>query len=334
MALLTRLLLDAGAIDYEGVEEAIKAQVIYGGRIGTNLIELGLITEEQLCQALERNYGLRSTRLREEDIDPEALTALPEKFIRAYEVVPFQKRRMAVDIAMVDPSKRRYIADISFSTGLIIRPFVAPEYRIQKALERHFDIPIPLSYTDSYEEDVAPEDIQAALNKPIEALTEDQTLEELEGAEHGKAIPNALLGFAKQYFQRAMLFVVKNDKLIGLDGFSPPRKAGFAAGYEVDLEIPSIFRDIVDSQGTHRGPVPEREPEEDVVDYLGGALPSAAVIAPVVLRGRTVNIFYGDAGPNQDIPADLSDFFVMITQVSKAYDRLIRRRVARSLKEA
>lgn len=334
MALLTRLLLDMGLISYEGVEEGIKAQVIYGGRIGTNLVDIGLITEEQLCKALEKSYGLPSTQLRPEDIEEEAVRAIPEKFIRQHKVFPFKKKRLAVSLAMVDPSKRSAIADISFTTGYIIKPHVVPEKRLDEALEHWFEMPIPWRYTESYEEDVAPEDVLAALNRPIEKLSAAEAERLLDTAQFGKQIPNAVLGFAKNVFERAMLFVVRKDELIGLDGFSPPRRAGFAEGYRVDLTAPSILAEVVQGGGTFRGPLPERDVEEDLVDFIGGTAPASAFVASIVLRGRVVNVLYGDAGPHRDIPGDLGALIVFLTQAARAYERLIKQRVDRSLKEA
>jgi hypothetical protein len=334
MALLTRLLLDEGVLDYDGVEEAHKAQVIYGGRIGTNLVELGLITEEQLCKVLEKSYGIPSVQLSPETIDPEAVKAIPEKFVRQYKVFPFGKRRITVSLAMADPSKRSTIADISYTTGLIIKPFVSPEHRLDKMLEQYFDMPIPWRYTDSYEEDVAPEDIQEALNRPIEPLTLDQARRALDVATHGKEIPNAVLGLSKQYFQRAVMLVAKKDELIGLDGYSPPRKAGFAQGYRLSLKEPSIFSETVRNGTPFRGPLPERDLEEDFIDFVGGDMPNTAFLAPISLRGRVVNVLYGDSGPNRSIPGDLSELALFLAQAAQAYERLIKQRVERTLKES
>src|SRR5205809_6052209 len=51
----------------EGLEEAMDWQVLYGGRIGTNLLELKLVEEEQLAHALGKQLGAevdrKSTRL-------------------------------------------------------------------------------------------------------------------------------------------------------------------------------------------------------------------------------------------------------------------------------
>ena len=334
MALLTRLLLDQGMIDYAGVEEGIKAQVIYGGRIGANLVEMGLITEEQLCKTLEKSYGIPGILLDESNIDPVAIKAVPEKFIRLHKVFPFAKKRIAVSLAMTDPSKRAIIGDISFSTGLIIKPFVTPEHRLDKLLEKYFDIPAPWRYTESYEEDVFPEDIQEALNRPIEKLSLEEALRQLSVAQHGKEIPNAILGYAKSSFQRALLFVVRPDKLMALDGFSPPRKAGFAPGYTIDTSEPSVFADAVKSGNPYIGPIPERAMEENAIDFLGGDMPATAFVAPIVLRGRVVNLLYADAGPNRAINANMSEMMVFLNQAVQAYERLIKARVDRSLKES
>jgi hypothetical protein len=333
MALLTRLLLDQGVLDYKGVEEAIKAQVIYGGRIGTNLVDLGLVTEAQLCKALERAYGIPSVLLGDDNVDPEALKSLPEKYVRQYKVLPFAKKRITVSLAMADPSKRGAIADISYSTGLIIKPFVSPEHRLDRALEKYFDMPIPWRYTEVYEEDVAPEDVQEALNKPIETLSLEQAQAAMDSALLGKLIPNSVLGYAKNFFERAVLFVVKNDTLIGLDGYSPPRRPGFAQGHTISLTEGSLFAEVVKSGGVHRGPLPEHEIEEDFIDWVGGEMPHAAFIAPIALRGRVVNVLYGDAGPNRGIPGDLGELVLFLSQAAQAYERLVKQRVERSLKE-
>jgi hypothetical protein len=333
MALLTRLLLDQGMIDYAGVEEGIKAQVIYGGRIGANLVDMGLITEQQLCKTLEKSYGIPGILLDESNIDPLAVKAIPEKFIRQHKVFPFAKKRIAVSLAMRDPSKRSIIADISFSTGFIIKPYVTPEHRLDLLLERYFEIPSPWRYTESYEEDVFPEDIQEALNKPVEKLSPEEARRRLSAAQHGKEIPNAILGYARGIFQRALLFVVRHDKMLALDGFSPPRKAGFAEGYSIDLKEPSVFADAVRTGTPFIGPLPERAVEEDAVDFLGGEMPATAFVAPIVLRGRVVNILYADAGPHKAIESGMSETMVFLNQAVQAYERLIKARLDRSLKE-
>jgi hypothetical protein len=331
--LLTRFLLEQGALDRQGMEEAIKAQVIYGGRIGTNLLTLNLVTEEQLCKALEKCYGMPSVLLRPDELDDEVIRAIPEKYIRAHKVLPFRLKGRTMHLAMANPGKRQVTADISFSTGYIIKPYVTPETSMDHALERLFDIPIPWTYTESFDEEVAPEDIQLDLRKPIPELGLEEAREKLASAGRGKEIPITLLGFAKNMFQRAILFAVRHRELIGLAGFSPGRPDDFAEGLRITLDSPSALADAAFDGATHRGPFGKLEEEGDVVDFLGGGAPKSALIVPVVLRGRTVNVLYGDAGPRRGVHASLDDLFLLTNEVAHAYEGLIRARVNKSLQE-
>ena len=58
MPILARILIDGGMVTERQLQEAIQYQVLYGGRLGTNLYELGFITEERLQEALSRAHGV------------------------------------------------------------------------------------------------------------------------------------------------------------------------------------------------------------------------------------------------------------------------------------
>lgn len=331
MALLTRLLLDAGVLDYAGVEEAIKAQVLYGGRIGSNLLFLKLVSEEELCKALQKCHGTPSVVLDEGMVEPKALDAIPEKFIRNYRVFPFYRRSRAVGLAMVEPRKGA-IADISFSTGLIIKPFVTPEHRMDAMLEQFYGIPTPWRYTESYEEEVAPADVQAELSRPVPALPWDEADLRLQQAIRGKEIPNTILGFARRYFKRAVLFVVRGNELLSVGGFAEDDT--LPEGMDIDLNDPSVFVDVVRERTTWRGKPVQRGVEDRLMEVLGGAYPASSFVAPVSLRGRVVNVLYGDNGPKRGVRGDMSDMVLFLSHAAQAYDRLVRDRLHQSLKES
>ena len=52
---LGTLLIREGKLSEEGLKEALEAQVIHGGRLGTNLLELGLLDEQTLAAALNHS---------------------------------------------------------------------------------------------------------------------------------------------------------------------------------------------------------------------------------------------------------------------------------------
>src|SRR3972149_8886435 len=73
LPILGRVLRDRGMITERQLEEGIQHQVVYGGRLGTSLLQLGFITEERLMEALARANGVPAADLK--GIQPEAVAA-------------------------------------------------------------------------------------------------------------------------------------------------------------------------------------------------------------------------------------------------------------------
>src|SRR5512136_2101979 len=86
LPILGRILRNRGVITERQLQEAIQHQVLYGGRLGTSLFELGFITEERLMDALSRAHGVPAADLHA--LAPEALTAIPKKFAQRFKVFP------------------------------------------------------------------------------------------------------------------------------------------------------------------------------------------------------------------------------------------------------
>src|SRR4051812_11100429 len=89
MPRLGELLTSLRLIEPDKLEQALRAQVVWGGRLGTNLIELGCIDLDELSRALGRQHSLPAALARHFDrADPELQARLPADVARAYCVVP------------------------------------------------------------------------------------------------------------------------------------------------------------------------------------------------------------------------------------------------------
>jgi hypothetical protein len=138
---LGEMLVNSRLITTQQLDEALKCQVIFGGRLGTNLIELGYLEEEALARILSEKLGVPYA-------DPQLLMSLsvevtsllPRDIIERYRVIPLALDKKRLSIAMADPSDLAAIDEISFMSGYIIRPFVTPEVRLVTALEKYFGI--------------------------------------------------------------------------------------------------------------------------------------------------------------------------------------------------
>jgi len=135
------LLLQQGVITQAELEEALKYQVVFGGKLGTNLIEMGVLEEEDINRALSRKFNVPPVDLGQiTKIAPEAIAAIPAELAGKYRVLPLAVEGRRLTLAMADPADLKAIDEIAFRTGLIVRPQVAAELRLLLALEKYYGI--------------------------------------------------------------------------------------------------------------------------------------------------------------------------------------------------
>src|SRR5438309_7773224 len=97
MAKIGEVLVHGGHLTPEGLEEALDWQVLYGGRLGTNLLELRLVEEKQLALALGKKLGVE-VAWGELEIEPELIGLVPKLVADRQEFVPWklEKGRLKV----------------------------------------------------------------------------------------------------------------------------------------------------------------------------------------------------------------------------------------------
>ena len=133
---LGEILISEGHLTQEGLEEAIDWQVLYGGRLGTNLLELKLVEEAPLAHALGRQLGAE-VAWGEIVIDPALTGVIPKHIADRQEIVPWklEKRRLKILCCQIDVEQ---FDQLSSKIGRPCVPVVAPEYRIFQLLRAHY----------------------------------------------------------------------------------------------------------------------------------------------------------------------------------------------------
>ncbi|MFA5517131.1 MAG: hypothetical protein WDA20_12665 [Desulfuromonadales bacterium] len=137
---LLEMLLRAGLINEAQCDEALQNRVLHGGRIGTSLIELGFVGEENLARFLSRKLSvpyISPGHLK--DISPEIIAKIPQSLALKYQAIPIKYDKKKLALAMVDPADLQAVDEISFATGFMIRPVVAPEVRLMEALAVYYE---------------------------------------------------------------------------------------------------------------------------------------------------------------------------------------------------
>ena len=136
MAKIGEVLIREGHLTQEGLEEALDWQVLYGGRLGTNLLELKLVEEEHLARALGKQLGAE-VAWGELSVDPALLPAIPKHIADRQEIVPWklEKRRLKVLCCEIRVSE---LDQLSYKTGRTCVPVIAPEFRVYQLLRANY----------------------------------------------------------------------------------------------------------------------------------------------------------------------------------------------------
>jgi len=135
---LGQLLVASHMISEDQLKEAINLQRREGGRLGTNLVTLGYISEEKLVTFLSRQYGVPAINLPDYKIDQSVLKLVPVDIAKKYFLMPVVRVGATLTIALADPSNVFAIDDVKFMTGYNIEVVVAGESAIVEAISRHY----------------------------------------------------------------------------------------------------------------------------------------------------------------------------------------------------
>ena len=134
--------IQQGLLTQAQLEAALKAQLIFGGHLGTVLLEFGHVDEHTLGKTLAKILGVDYAPPNLfTDIPKNIIDIIPKRLVEKHHAVPFDKRDRNLAVAMIDPKDLRAIDELGFATGHRIHPWVAPEARIFQVMEKYYDVP-------------------------------------------------------------------------------------------------------------------------------------------------------------------------------------------------
>ena len=131
---LGELLVQKGLITEEQLKEALKRQYQQGGFIGTNLVLLGYLKEETLMEVLSSTLGIQCVDLSGVEIPPMVQRLLPFDKVKLHQVLPLALEGNTVVVAMADPTDLKAQMDLEYTMGRSVRGVLAPETDIFQAI--------------------------------------------------------------------------------------------------------------------------------------------------------------------------------------------------------
>jgi type IV pilus assembly protein PilB len=137
--LLGEILVDLGLVTEEQVQQALEKQKQDKSvRLGEILVDMGLVTQEDVAKAIWEQKQIPYVDLDTYAIDPIVIELVPEKLARAYRALPIFKVVNTLTVAMVDPLDLIAIDELQVRTGCEIEPVIATEDKLQRALEQYY----------------------------------------------------------------------------------------------------------------------------------------------------------------------------------------------------
>jgi len=317
MARLGELLVAAGRITEEQLDEGLRAQVLYGGRLGTNLVELFHLDLDAIALALARQKGVPAALGKHfERCDVTVQARLPPVLAERWAVVPIGRlanRRERIAVASSDvltADVKDDLAQFLGCTAADVVPSIAGELRIRYYLERVYKIARPSRYLRVRRQTLAeialpPPDelsgehsqevqLEAAIGAALEASIDAGSVEgtPTDPQPRLRAMNDAALedGALTNEFERVSLDDTPDPPVIEIDPeisqvLVPEMRRHFVrtlgdadAGADTDAEV-----DVTEPAPLEREPPPERPPPREAPPPL---MPKAAegTLARIAIR--------------------------------------------------
>ncbi|HWM89974.1 MAG TPA: hypothetical protein VN493_04350 [Thermoanaerobaculia bacterium] len=139
MGKLGQLLVARGWITVQQLTRGLHTQQVVGGRLGTSLLEMDALSEDNLLKGLSEQLGVPPVNLDDlRGIPEEVIGLIPDKIARRCRAIPFRVVGSRLDVAMIDPRNLASQDEVAFASGKRVLVHVAHELRIMEALERYY----------------------------------------------------------------------------------------------------------------------------------------------------------------------------------------------------
>jgi len=266
--------------------------VLSGGRLGTNLVELGFIDLNTLGRYLARSMDLPlAIADRLEKADANLVETLGAELADRHSAIPLGTEKndpQAIGVVMGNPTDRRSIAAIEEKFGCRIQPYVAAELRLFYYLERYYGIRRRTRFTRSAKSEdsvrsptsrrerrstqpfrglttpaavsIAPrKEREAHENRPAETppapvLTLEEATVAIDAASDRNEIGEAVLRYTIGRFACSALFFVRDSNAIGWLAQAPGLGRASLERLNIPLGGTSVFQVAHDSGSPYRGP--------------------------------------------------------------------------------
>jgi hypothetical protein len=330
---LGEILMAKGMVSADGLRAGLDACRRHGGRLGTWLVRLGLISEGKLLEALAEQSGCPpATTLQLATAASDVRAVIPSAFAKRNLVVAFARHGRNIDVAMIRPNDLLLVDEISKVTGLVPRPHVATEAALTAALAlpgaaAPAAAPPPgppqgtvREWRQFWKLESSPTELMrsleapalkppataaatfphltplAAATGPVTARETQDLADALSAATHRDQVAGIVLSNLAGMADRVALFSLYQNKVMGWAARGASIVEEDFHTLILPLDRPSLFLNLSKGVDIHAGPLGPGEGNDLLLDALGSPPPKEAVVVPVRVRGKAAGFLWLDQG--------------------------------------
>ena len=131
-------LLRDGLLSREQLTQALVEQKATKHRLGFVLVKLGLVPELEITKVLARQFRMPAVDLTRFEVDPKILKLVPGDMATKGVVLPLKREGRTLTVAMADPSDMGLLEDLKFVTRFDLFPVIAGEFTLRALIEKHY----------------------------------------------------------------------------------------------------------------------------------------------------------------------------------------------------
>lgn len=343
------------------MEAALRNQVLYGGRLGTNLVELGFLSLEKLSPFLADQTGVPVAT-------PTLLNAAARPLLERLGAADAQRfgalpigrlDHSTTVVAMVDPSNRVAVEAVGTKLATTVTPYVVPELRAAYYFEKHFGAPRQARFlrTATAEDPLRDPYFERRRAQPAGGLAMPPTFtvqpasrrdsrpqivhpvpttlmfatarERIETAMDREQIADALIDYAVGRCDVFVLLVPRERNAVGWRGFVAPPVKPLRAVSELSLPLggASALQVAHDTGETYMGSPPSlAAPVEAALWSALGVSPPPSELAvfPVMVRREPVILMYAHCATGRLPASTLGEIQDLAECAQETYVRLMQ----------
>jgi type IV pilus assembly protein PilB len=135
---LGELLIESGLLTIDKLKDALETQKSTGKRLGEALIDMKIISEEEMAFSLAMQLKIPFIDLIDYSIKNDVIDCIPEEVCQKFMCIPLSMKNSILDVAMADPLDLHIMKDLQFITGYNIQPAISTRSQIMDKLQRYY----------------------------------------------------------------------------------------------------------------------------------------------------------------------------------------------------